>query len=135
MTQETIVMFIAIALHDRGLDFAANPADWADRRFGANTCAGDEGPSADRGWPLDDREWLDPRRIDHQRAVARIEHERAVEPCLGVDEDLRGVVHDNCRIGARSFGRIGPASRRIEQRQIAYNLLAVRDYQVPRKGE
>src|SRR5207237_883382 len=74
MAEEAVVMLIAIALYDRGLDFAADPADRADRRFGADARAGDQRPSANRRGPLDEREWLDLGRIDHDRAVARVEH-------------------------------------------------------------
>jgi hypothetical protein len=135
VAQEAIVVLVAIALDDAGLDLAADPADRPDRRLGQDARPRDNRPRADRRRPLDKRERLDMRRVDHHRPVACVQHQRAVEPGGRVDIDLGRVADDHMRVVDRALGRRGPAALRNKERQIAPDLLAVGGDKIPGEGQ
>ena len=75
MAQEAFVVFVRVAVDDRFLDLAADPAIGADRHAAAEVGAKELGILADEARPFDPRERLDDRAGgDGDRAVQGVEY-------------------------------------------------------------
>ena len=107
------MVLVRVAVDDRRLDLAADPAVRAERDAAAEVGAEELRVAADVAGPLDPRERLDPRAGgDRDRAVGRVEDGVRVDPGRLVDREPVGRADQrDAGRGAGCSGRPSPRRR------------------------